>query len=304
MSESSFRRYRRIRGLIQPALQAFDLLALQSEKDAERFRALGSNAQRLKVTGNVKFDGAGGKDLEALRAELRLGADQPVWVAGSTRPGEEEIVLEAFTAVHAEYPEAVLVLAPRHLERLREVQKLLAARQWTFTRRSRIASELLNFPVILLDTMGELARVYALGRVAFVGGTLVPLGGHNPLEPAIQGVPVLMGPHYEHFAKVTDILKAGGGAQIVHSAQELANAVLGLLRDPDQARARGKRARQAVLDHQGAAAHTAELLQKLMLIRRWGSEVSNWRQETTASGATDMVVSKDTLLEDWPEWPL
>jgi 3-deoxy-D-manno-octulosonic-acid transferase len=303
LSERSHDRYRRVRGLMRQVLGRFDLLAVQTERDAERFLSLGANPQRVKVTGNVKADQDGpGADLDALRAELRLTPELPVWVAGSTRPGEEALVLEAFAQVRTQVPEAVLILAPRHLERLREVERLLAEHKLAFSRRSRVPGELLAFPVILLDTLGELARIYGLGRVAFVGGSLVPQGGHNPLEPAVLGVPVLFGPHTEHFAQTAEVLQRKGGARTVADAGELARAVTALLQDPEEARRRGELARRAVSSQRGAAAATAELLQKLMLIKRWSSEVKGWRAE--AAAGAQRSGGKDISLEDWPEWPL
>jgi 3-deoxy-D-manno-octulosonic-acid transferase len=302
MSPRSFQRYRLFRGFLRQILACFDLLAVQTESDGDRFLTLGANPQRVKIAGNTKFDQVPTDGVRSLGIELRLPQERPVWVAGSTRPGEEEIVLDAFLRVRAEVPEAVLVLAPRHLERLRAVEHMLGERRLSFTHRSRVARELLDFPVILVDTMGELAKLYGLGRVAFVGGSLVPLGGHNPLEPAVLGVPVLFGPHTEHFAKTVEILKRRGRAQEVASAEELAAAVIQLLLHPEEAQARGEAARQAVSAHRGAAELNAELLQKLMLIKRWSAEVKGWRAET--STGAPKAIGKDSLLDDWPEWPL
>ncbi len=302
LSERSFRRYRWIGRLVAKMLAAFDLVSVQSEKDAERFLALGANPQRVLVTGNAKVDTRQEYSPETLRQELRLRPEQPVWVAGSTRPGEEELILQAFARVRERIPETVLILAPRHLERLREVEKLLMQTQVPFTYRTRVSRELINFPVILLDTMGELAKIYGAGGVAFVGGSLVPLGGHNPLEPAAQGVPVVMGPHTEHFAKTVEALVKQGGAQIVSSADELAQAVAALLQNGEEARRRGALARQSVLASQGVAVRNAELLRKLMLIKSWGREVKGWRAETVAQAGARST-GPEHAPDDWPEWP-
>ncbi len=300
MSEKSFKRYTRIKSLLRRMLDRFDLVAVQTEKDGERFRNLGANPQRLKVIGNVKFDVSSEAGLEQLREELRLIPGRTLWVAGSTRPGEEEIILDAFSLVQARVPNAVLILAVRHLERLGEVKRLLAQRRLAFTLRSRVSKELLDFPVILLDTMGELSKVYGLGQVAFVGGSLAPFGGHNPLEPAALGVPVLLGPHTEHFAQVSSILVERGGAQVVRNANDLAQAVIAFLTRPDQARQSGERAQQAVSAYQGAAMQTVDLLQKLMLIKQWAGEVKRWRQESLQN--TAYPAQQETLHDDWPEW--
>ncbi|MEW6517495.1 MAG: 3-deoxy-D-manno-octulosonic acid transferase [candidate division FCPU426 bacterium] len=300
MSERSFSRYRRLQPLIRRLLERFDLLAVQTEKDQERFQALGANPQRVKVIGNVKFDVPVETDLEPLRAELRLAPDRPVWVAGSTRPGEEAIVVEAFQQVLAAQPSALLILAVRHLERIKEIQRLLGERRLAYALRSRVAKELLDFPVILVDTMGELAKFYGLANVAFVGGSLMPFGGHNPLEPAAWGVPVLVGPHTEHFSQAVAALTAAGGAQVVTQASDLAQAVIRLLADSREAKRRGGKARDVVAASQGGAVETVEMLQKLMLIKQWAGEVRRWRQESLAQAPRPAAVEK--LPEDWPEW--
>jgi len=300
ISERSLKRYLWIRRIIRHMLDRFDLIAVQSEKDGERFRQLGANPQRLKIIGNVKVDVASGTDTQRLRADLRLPPERLVWVAGSTRPGEEEIIINAFQRVQSVLPDVVLILALRHLERMREVERLLAQQRIPFTYRSRVNKELVDFPVILLDTMGELAEIYGLGQVAFVGGSLMPFGGHNPLEPALLGVPVLLGPHTGHFAEVTSILVNKGGAKVVSRAEDLAQAVTDILSHPEKARNMGECARQAVNACQGAALQTVELLQKLMLIKRWAGEVKKWREESLQNSS--YTSPPETLPDDWPEW--
>jgi 3-deoxy-D-manno-octulosonic-acid transferase len=300
LSQRSLRRYQWISRLISRMLKSFDLMAVQSEKDAERFKLLGANPQRLKVTGNVKFDTGARSQLKVLRSELRMDSPRPVWVAGSTRPGEEEIILQAFKEVQERIPDAVLILAPRHLERLREVEQLLVRQRTAFTYRSRVSKELLDFPVIILDSIGELAEIYGLARVAFVGGSLVPLGGHNPLEPAVLGVPVLIGPHTEHFARPVEILLKSGGARVITTAEELAAAVINMLSHPEEARQCGEQARQSVSAYQGAAGRTVDLLQKLLLIKRWAGEERNWREESLKTNP-DSFASKETISDDWLE---
>lgn len=300
MSEKSYRRYRWLKPLLGEMLRNFDLLALQSEKDVERFAALGAKAQRLTITGNVKFDVEQPADLDDLRGQLRLHPGQPIWVAGSTRPGEEEIVLTAFERVRESFPDSLLILAPRHLERLPEVEKILAKKRLVFTLRSQASQELFQVPVLLLDTMGELSKIYSLGRVAFVGGSLMPFGGHNPLEPAILGVPVLVGPHTEHFKKTVELLVEAGGAGVVQAADDLAAAVLDCFSRPEEAQRRGRQAQKAVAEHRGASGKSAAMLHKLMLIKVWGAEVKDWRIEA-ASQAGPLPALTGKEYEDWPE---
>ncbi|MCK5219614.1 3-deoxy-D-manno-octulosonic acid transferase [bacterium] len=300
LSQRSLRHYQWISRLISSMLKSFDLMAMQSEKDAERFKLLGANPQRLKVTGNVKFDTSSRSRRDDLRSELRLASSRPVWVAGSTRPGEEEIILQAFKEVQERIPNAVLILAPRHLERLREVEQLLVRQCTAFTYRSRVSKELLDFPVIILDNIGELAEIYGLAQVAFIGGSLVSLGGHNPLEPAMLGVPVLIGPHTDHFARPVEILLKSGGAQVITTAEELAAAVINMLSHPEEARQCGEQARQSVSAYQGAAGRTVDLLQKLLLIKQWAREERNWREESLKTN-TESFASKETVSDDWFE---
>ncbi|MCK5242451.1 3-deoxy-D-manno-octulosonic acid transferase [bacterium] len=300
ISERSFRRYQWLRGLIRRMLEGFDLIAVQTAQDKDRFQQLGANPQRLKIIGNVKFDAGNGHNTQRLREDLRLAPDRPVWVAGSTRPGEEEIIVAAFLQVQTVIPNAVLILAPRHLERLSDIERMLSQQRIAFTHRSRVNKELVDFPVILLDTMGELADIYGLGQVAFVGGSLLPFGGHNPLEPAALGVPVLVGPHTQHFAEVTQILLQHQGITVVTQTDDLAQAVIQLFKAPEQARQQGEHAKQAVSTCQGTATQTVELLQKLMLIKRWAGEVRKWRQESLHASAYN--TQPESLPDDWPEW--
>jgi 3-deoxy-D-manno-octulosonic-acid transferase len=300
ISERSFRRYKWFRSIMQQMLERFDLIAVQSAQDFERFRQLGANPQRLKIIGNVKFDAETGHNTQKLREDMRLPADRPIMVAGSTRPGEEEIIIAAFQKIQVAVPNVVLILALRHLERLGDIERMLSQQRIAFTHRSRINKELLDFPVILLDTMGELADMYGLGQVAFVGGSLLPFGGHNPLEPASLGVPVILGPHTQHFAEVTELLLKHQGVLVVSNADEMAKEVTELLQKPERAIQQGQRAKQAVTACQGTAAQTVELLQKLMLIKRWAGEVRQWRKETLHTSAYNS--QQETLPDDWPEW--
>lgn len=300
ISDKSFPRYWKIRRLLRRMLDAFDLIVAQSEKDGERLQALGANPQRMKILGNVKGDLEPRWETPALRTELRLPEERPVWVAGSSRPGEEEIILEAFARVRSRLPQAVLILAPRHLERLREVELLLQRRRLAYTRRSKVSQELIDFPIILLDTMGELARVYPLAQAALVGGSLLAFGGHNPLEPALAGVPVLMGPHTGNVATLLKALVEGGGAKVVNNAEELGQAVIKWLEQPALARRAGEAARRIAQAQRGSAGKTVDWLQKLLLIKNWAREVRNWRAESVKRNS-QYAVARERPPENWPE---
>jgi 3-deoxy-D-manno-octulosonic-acid transferase len=229
---------------------------MQSAEDAARVTALGAEASRVHVAGNLKFEHVTGPVPEDVRALGALLAGRPVVVAGSTHEGEEAAILDAYAGLVARHRQLVLLLAPRHPERLEAVARLVGARGLTLARyRALVAGEtpLVSGPVvILLDVMGPLAHCYALGRVAFVGGSLVPIGGHNVVEPARAGRPVLVGPYTATAGDaVRRILDAGGG-QRVRSADELALALIPLLDDPAAAGEMGRRAQAAIAAGEGA----------------------------------------------------
>jgi len=257
LSERSHARYRRVRPLLREALAAVRLACMQTGQDAERARSIGIDPSRIVVTGNVKFDA---EHPEPSREDLRTVYDlppggPPVLVAGSTSPGEEITVLEAGAATGVE--DLVIILAPRHRERFDQVASMLADRGVAFARRSRMPHEPRGGArVVLLDTIGELARVYDLATVAFVGGSLVPRGGQNMIEPAARGVPVMFGPHTQHFDAVARALTSCGGGVRVEGAAALARETARFVRDPDARARAGTAGRALVASHRGATART------------------------------------------------
>lgn len=254
LSPRSARGYGRIGGLVRSTLRCLDAVAAQSPADAERFLALGAAPTQVSVTGNLKFDLTLPPDLpaqgRALRAEL--GAERPVWIAASTHEGEDEQVLAAHRQVRAQRPEALLILVPRHPERFDRVAALCREQGLTVARRSRDERCAPDTTVYLGDTMGELLRLYAAADLAFVGGSLVPTGGHNLLEPAALGLPVLTGPQVFNFRQITDLLLEAEGARVVADAKALAAAVSELLDDTDIRRRMGERAQAVVAANRGA----------------------------------------------------
>jgi 3-deoxy-D-manno-octulosonic-acid transferase len=265
LSPTSVRRYRRVRRLIAATLEGVTVAA-QSAEDAARFVALGARPERVHDTGNIKFDvelpvgtqpsGA------AFRAEL--GAARPVWVAGSTHAGEEEAVLDAHRRLQAAFPAALLVLAPRHPPRFGEVAALLERRGVSSLRRTAESAPSAAVEVLLLDTLGELVAFYAAGDVAFVGGSLVPVGGHNLLEPAAAGRPILTGPATFNAPAVAQRLAAAGALEIVAGADELAERLRVLFGDA-AARTRAGAAGQAVIEaNRGALGRVLERLESLL----------------------------------------
>jgi len=266
VSERSVRRYRWAGGLVRAALAHGVIVAAQSAADAQRFVALGADPARTPVVGNLKFDvelPAAAEDRgRALRAAL--GAGRPVWVAGSTHEGEEELVLDAHARLAAAQPAALLVLVPRHPPRFEAVTALLRRRGVAFVTRSSGAAVAPTTAVLLVDTLGELVEFYAAADVAFVGGSLVPVGGHNLLEPAALGKPVVSGPHTANAAPVARLLVEAGAAELVADGAALAACVGRLLADGAARRSAGERGRAAVSANRGALERFLALLAPLL----------------------------------------
>ena len=271
LSAKSVSRYRRLGSLFRGIFSATSLIAAQTPKDAERFVAIGAQSPRTHVIGNIKFDmelSAGAADRgRALRASF--GA-RPTWIAGSTHAGEEEQVLAAHEELRAgraggaAQADALLLLVPRHPGRFREVAELLRGRGLAFTTRSSGIPPDAATPVLLVDSVGELAALYASADVAFVGGSLVPVGGHNLLEPAALGVPVLTGPHHSNSQDVARLLLEQGAALQVAGAQELAAALARLLADPEERQRIGAIGRRIVESNRGSVARLLALIEPLL----------------------------------------
>jgi len=270
MSDRSLARNRFVKPLFGEMLRMLSAVGVQHALDGERYIAFGAVPGRVRVTGNVKFDLAAGQDgpsRQQLRHDLGLPESVPVIMAGCPRPVEEErAVLAAYIRVHARHPEAKLIWAPRHLHRIPEVEKMLRGAGLAYTHHTRSDTrDPANYDVIILDTMGELANMYAAADMAFVGATLVPLGGHNVLEPAASGIPVLFGPHTENVrASAAALLRTGGG-MVVRDGDELAREWLELLEDPDRRAQTGAAARQAVGMRAKALDRTLDLVDRWVL---------------------------------------
>lgn len=270
LSDRSWPRYRLLRGLWRPFLSRMDAVLAQSELDAERLRALGCRAERVSVAGNLKFDVRAAAEAPATRILKTLADRLRVVVAGSTLEGEEPALLAAWPQVLAAQPEVVMVLAPRHPERFSAVASLVAGSGFPWVRRSAWNEQaeggltpLVPGQIVLLDTIGELASVYSLAAVAFVGGSLVPTGGHNLLEPAQFGVAIVAGPHDANFRAIAEALRAHDALRVVR-ADELAAALAALLGDPGEAAAMGARAQEVFHEQAGATERCVAALQALL----------------------------------------
>jgi 3-deoxy-D-manno-octulosonic-acid transferase len=263
LSARSMHRYRLVAPLIRRTLACAQLIAAQSAADAQRFCVLGAAAERVRVIGNLKFDCSVPNETAARAQALRaryVGA-RAAWVAGSTHEGEERIVLAAHATVRETFAAALLILVPRHPQRFEEVASSLARSGEPFLRLSR--NEIgADTPAILLgDTLGQLLELYAAADVAFVGGSLVPIGGHNLLEPAALGRPILTGPHNANGAEIARLLVARGAARIVHDAGELAASVTQLLSNPQERERMGANGQGVVQENRGALERLLSLLQ-------------------------------------------
>jgi len=265
LSERSARGYQRVSWLVRPMFAALDWLAVQSAPEAERFMALGAQQHALTVTGSIKFD------LKPSAAVLQGAAGwrnqwggRSVWIAASTHAGEDEVVLQAHRQLLAQHPQALLILVPRHPERFDGVARLVQQAGLSLVRRSAGVQPGMSDQVLLGDSMGELMQFYACADVAFVGGSLIPGGGHNYLEPAALGLPVLSGPHRFNFLEISDLLENAGALVEIADADALAAQVGRWLDDSASARAAGEAGQAVVKANQGALERLLEGIGRLL----------------------------------------
>ena len=266
VSTRSVDRYRHLASLFRKTLSHGILIGAQTAADAERFRRIGAAPDRVRVTGNVKYDmEIPAASVEAGRAfRARVAAGRPVWIAGSTHEGEEDAVLAAHVIVRKRHPGALLVLVPRHPQRFESVRALLRKRGVEFASRGSGEEPAARHAVFLVDTLGELQMFYAAADVAFVAGSLVPIGGHSLLEPAVLGLPMLSGPHNHNAQDVADLFEQCGALRIVRSKEELAQKTCDWFDDPARGRADGERGRQAVAQSRGAVTRLVAMVAPLL----------------------------------------
>jgi 3-deoxy-D-manno-octulosonic-acid transferase len=266
ISPKSVSRYQFLLPLFRKALSHGIIIAAQTAADEARFRLLGAEPARTSVMGNIKFDVVCPPDLKADGVALRqqLFGNRPVWVAASTHEGEEEIVLQAHEQLLKVMPDALLVLVPRHPERFPAVRNLIEKRELLFAERSSGKACATNTQVFLGDTMGELLLFYAASDIAFVGGSLVPIGGHNMLEPAMLGLPVITGQHVFNSQDIADLFLADGAAVLVNDANELAEKLQNLLANPVARNAIGAKGEALLQANRGALKRLLNLLEPLV----------------------------------------
>ncbi len=255
-----------IRSFYRSVLQTLTLCLMQTERDRQRIVALGAEPDRAHVTGNIKFDQplpVGTSD-ESLRGSFGLNENELLILAGSTHPGEEEILVSAYRQVAKMYPSTVLMLAPRHIERADRVVAMVQEAGFAVQRRSNFRENHSGPRVVILDTRGELAVAYREAAVAFVGGTLVPVGGHNLLEPAVWGTPVVFGPYTDHCAEIAALLQEAGGGHRVTGGEDLVTLLAGWLGQPETRIRVGQVANRVVLENQGALTRSVEFIESYL----------------------------------------
>ena len=267
ISTRSFARYQKIRSFMRPVLERFDYLSMIREDDAKRILALGAERHKVVVQGNAKYDllsqQARPEIKEAMRKRLGITPDDIVFIAGSTHTGEEEIILQAYQFLQRKYPAMLLIVAPRHIERVSEIESLLKKNGWKYTKWSNFAPETKQ-SVILVDSIGDLFHLYSIGTIIFCGGSLIPYGGHNILEAAIWGKVVFYGPSMRDFLDAKILLESAMAGVEVQDARDIAGKALWFLENPDEQQARGLQGKKAVEANQGTAQKQALLIKEVL----------------------------------------
>ncbi|CAA0102451.1 3-deoxy-D-manno-octulosonic acid transferase [Zhongshania aliphaticivorans] len=268
LSAKSAKGYARFSALSRNMLRHFSRVLTQYPADTERFVTLGVPAARINTVGNIKFDLHLDTNVineaQTIASQWRNQTKRQVWLAASTHEGEEEQVLDAYDILRKSFPDLLLVLVPRHPVRSDNVARLCRQRGLNTVRRSEGIAPDANIQVLLGDTMGELLYFYGACDVAFMGGSLVPIGGHNMIEPAAWGVPTVSGPHLHNFSTVSSLIQESGGLVVAESAQQIANKVAAWLKDKDERIAIGDRAQKVVSRNNGALARTVDEIEALV----------------------------------------
>ncbi len=271
ISDRSFPRYRRLRFFLEPVLNQFSLLCMQSPLDSERVLALGALPNRVKTTHNLKFDMGTGElgQIEASRIKQKffLPVDAKIWVAASTHAGEEDQVIEVYQRLLQRDASLLLILVPRHPERCRAVGELLAARKIPFVLRSELqknSAPLTPGMILLVDSIGEVLSFYSVSNLIFVGGSLVPVGGHNVLEASLLKKPVVFGPHMHNFKEISRLLIEAGGGLSVSDKDDLYKRAAYLLANPEYGREMGERGYGLLKEHRGATEQTLQAIVQIL----------------------------------------
>jgi 3-deoxy-D-manno-octulosonic-acid transferase len=269
ISVRSIKGYVRIRPLIKETLKHVRAFSMIREGDAKRIKMIGAPEERIQINGNAKYDlllqNVDMVKKETMEELFTLKGDDPVFVAGSTRPAEEDIVLDVYEKIIRTVPETLLIIAPRHVQRAEQIKTLIEARGFLYQFGSDLKKgDARTAQVVIIDTMGDLQAIYSIASIVFCGGSLVPLGGQNVLEAAAWGKPVLYGPSMEDFLDAKELLDKTGGGILVKDGRELADKAQYYLKNPDATERIGTLARKALLSNQGAADKHAAVIFRLL----------------------------------------
>ncbi len=263
ISTSSYQGYLRIRFFMKEVLRLIDAFSMQTEDDVRRIVALGALKNSVQNSGSIKFDRnplpLEESEKNSMRRDFLLPENGNMLIVGSTHQNEEGPLIDIYLQLRKEFPDLSMVIAPRHPERAEEVETLLREKGLSYQKRSRPEP---GKQILLLDTVGELSRLYGVGSISFVGGSLVPTGGHNILEPASYGIPTLFGPHMENFPEISAVIRECGGGVQVQNTKELLEVLQGLLRNPEERDRIGEAGIQVIKENQGALKKTVDLVAK------------------------------------------
>ncbi len=263
ISDKSFGKYRLAKPFLKNILDKVEVFCMQSEEDAERIRLLGAPSRKVEFTGNMKFDvevTAGPGSAQNMQELLGMEAGDELLVAGSTHRGEEKILLDAFGELKKEFTGLRLLIAPRHIERVAEIQSLAKR----FGYRAAVVSQLTTSDIFILDTIGQLNDAYSMATIVFVGGSLTRYGGHNPIEPAAFEKPVLFGPHMFNFKSIASVFLSNDAALQVQGTKDLVRKIRSLLKDAEECRALGRNARFVVMKNRGATEHNLRVITQIL----------------------------------------
>lgn len=266
LSEQSSKRYQLIHRLMKQMLSAYHTIAAQGVLDGERYLQLGLEPKKLVVTGNIKFDIDIPNDIIQQGKKIReqIGLDRRVLIAASTHDGEESIIMNAFKKIQKEIPSLFLILVPRHPDRTQKIEDLCRQHKLSFVTRTQSQPITATTDALLVDTIGELLMIYSAADIAFVGGSLVPVGGHNLIEPAALGLPILTGPHLHNFTQIAKLLQQAGAAQIVTDSSTIADAVIGLCSAKELREKIGKCAQETIYANRGALQKHLECIERCL----------------------------------------
>ncbi|MBI5181487.1 MAG: 3-deoxy-D-manno-octulosonic acid transferase [Nitrospirae bacterium] len=269
ISDRSYKRYLSVRFFIKEVLKNISAFGMQSAADTERIISIGADKEKVERTGNLKFEHEVKEltedEIKGLRRSLNIKDKDEIFLAGSTHRGEDEEVVKAYLSVVKEVKDAILIIAPRHLDRLPEIEDILKRYNLSFVRKTMIKrKETKRYSVILLDTIGELSTLYSIASVVFMGGSLVPAGGHNILEPAVYKKAVLFGPYMHNFREIAEGFKNKKAAIEINSSDEMAREIINILNNPDIEKELGERGLSVILENKGALEKSVRLISKFL----------------------------------------